>query len=164
MAKPMKYRKAGTFFGILAGSIFAMALSAKSAPADDWIHSAASMGQFEGTWSDDVAGVAISYGCSGLSSSVNFMADGLHVAAGKSLIEIDGEQVFEGNTTYNSLRDKTGVSSRVEARWGERQKSAHNAIINGLASGSEAVWTTPSGDVFQIDLTGSSEIRNCVMQ
>ena len=122
------------------------------------------LGQFEGSLFNEAEGSFVHYSCSGLSSTVSFSVDGLHVDSGKSVIEVDGTQVFEGNTVYDSAWNRTSVSSRAEPKWGAVQKKEHNKIINALASGAEAVWTTPNGEAFTFDLTGSSDIRNCSLE
>lgn len=150
---------------LLLKSIFvgAMAITAtQAASAEGWIHNALAMGQFEGGLTTE-DGAGLMYSCSPLSSSISLSADGMHIAAGKSTLEVDGEQVLETNTVYNSSWDKTEVSSRVEAEWGDVQKDKHNAIIKALASGSVATWKTPNGDSFVFDLSGSSKVRSCIM-
>lgn len=144
--------------------ITALSLFATSVSASDWTHAALMLGQFEGSLSNQAEGTFVHYSCSGISSTVSFSVDGLHIDSGKSVIEVDGTQVFEGNTIYNSAWNKTSVSSRAEAEWGAVQKKKHNKIINALASGNEAVWTSPNGEVFTFDLTGSSDIRNCMVK
>jgi hypothetical protein len=139
----------------------ALTLAAQSAAAAEWTHVPLMLGQFEGHYSTDES--SIFYSCSGLSSSVSFSANGLHVAKGDSSIKVDGKEVLSGNTVYNSTRDITSIGERVEQQYGDRLKNEYNTIINALASGNEAVWTTPNGETFTFDLTGSSDIRNCLV-
>lgn len=141
--------------------IAALSLSAFPVSASEWTHNALMLGQFEGSLKNETEGSFLYYSCSGMSSTVSFSVSGLHVAAGKSVVEVDGIQVFEGNTVYNSSRDVTSISNRVQADWGQVQKDNHNKIINALASGAEAVWKTPNGGSFTFNLKGSSDIRNC---
>lgn len=144
--------------------IFASALLAASgAMAQDWTHAAAAMGQFEGgvRSADDTHG--IDYSCNPNMSQIGFFADGVHVAAGESTISVDGTELVSGNTTYNSSWDATSFTNRVEARWGDKLIDEHNALVDALASGYEASWTTPSGETYTFDLTGSADIKSCLV-
>jgi hypothetical protein len=132
--------------------------------AEGWTHASPGLDQFEGSFNavDDAWGV--DYSCSPGFSSLGFRAKGIHVAAGESTITVDGVELAKGNTTYNSKWDATSFSQKVEAEWGDQLKDSHNALIMALARGTEAIWTTPSGDSFSIDLTGSADIKYCEMQ
>ncbi|WP_417249276.1 hypothetical protein [Celeribacter sp.] len=141
--------------------IAALSLTAFPVSASEWTHNTLMLGQFEGSLDNKAEGSFLHYSCSGMSSTVSFSVSGLHIAAGKSVVEVDGIQVFEGNTVYNSSWDETSISSRVQADWGQVQKDNHNRIIDALASGAEAVWTTPNEESFTFNLEGSSDIRNC---
>ncbi|WP_157374320.1 hypothetical protein [Salipiger sp. CCB-MM3] len=141
------------FFAVIAGG----------ASAEGWHHAAAPMGQFEGNYSTSDESYGLFYGCTGMSSRLTFSAKGAHIAAGLSSITVDGKEVATGDTTYSSRQDRTIFSSDVQRDWGQLRKDEHNAIITALATGSEAIWTTPSGDRFTFDLTGSSGIKKCEM-
>jgi hypothetical protein len=141
----------------------AAVLAAGTAGAEGWSHAAPGMGQYEGLFESEDGTYGVNYACSGSYSQVGLKADGLHVAAGESTISVDGEVVATGNTTYNSKWDATSYTTSVEVEWGDTLKDRHNDFILALGGGHHAVWTTPSGKTFDIDLTGSGDIRNCVM-
>lgn len=136
---------------------------ASAASAEGWTHAAAAMGQFEGSYSSEDESFGVNYGCSPSYSQVGFQVKGLHIAAGESTIAVDGKAVATGNTTYNSKWDATSFTTKVQAEWGPKLKTAHNDLINAIAKGSKAVWTTPSGESYEIDLTGSSDIKSCLI-
>lgn len=137
---------------------------AGAATAEGWTHASPGLSQFEGTFDASGGNYGMNYACSPSYSQIGFRAQGLHIAAGESKISVDGVELVSGNTTYNSKWDATSFTNQVEAEWGARLKEAHNNLINALARGTEAIWTTPSGDSFTIDLTGSSGIKNCVIE
>jgi hypothetical protein len=132
--------------------------------ASGWQHAAAPMGQFEGYFESEDETVRVDYGCTGFSSSVQFSAEGQHIAAGVSQIMVDGAEVASGNTVYHSMRNETVFTSDIRAEWGDPVKDAHNRLITSIAGGKEAVWITPDGTEFTISLRGSSAIRNCVLE
>lgn len=139
-------------------------LLAGPAMSQQWGHAAAPMGQFEGGISLEGEEASISYGCAGFYGNVDFYAKGVQVDAGESVIRVDGQEVARGNTQYNSTSDTTTFGLNVRQEWGPDRWGAYNGVINALASGSEAVWETPSGAVFSFPLAGSAEIRSCLMK
>lgn len=140
-----------------------LTLIAGAAAAEGWTHASPGLGQHEGRFSAEDDAFAIDYTCSPSSSQIGFRAKGLHIAAGESTIAVDGETLLTANTTYNSKWDATSVTQRVEAEWGDQLKDAHNALIMAIARGSEAVWTTPSGQTFTFNLSGSADIKHCAI-
>lgn len=139
-------------------------LLAGPALSQQWGHAAATMGQFEGGVSLEGGEAWISYGCAGFYGNVDFSAKGVQVDAGESVIRVDGQEVARGDTQYNSNSDTTTFGLNVRQEWGPDRWGAYNGVINALASGSEAVWETPSGAVFTFPLAGSAEIRSCLMK
>ena len=148
---------------LIAALSMASALMAGPALAE-WRHAAAPMGQFEGGISLEGDAHGITYGCADSYGTLDFFAKGIHVSAGESVIRIDGQEVARGNTQYNSRPDLTRFSLNVQRSYGPGGWTQYNAAINALASGTEAVWETPSGAVFAIPLTGSAGIRSCLMR
>jgi len=148
----------------IMSTALALTLIAGAAAAEGWTHASPGLDQFEGGYNAAEDAYGLDYACAPAYSQVGFRAKGLHVAAGESTISVDGEELLALNTTYNSKWDATSVTQQVEAEWGDQLKEAHNALVMALARGSEAVWTTPSGETFTIDLTGSADIKNCVME
>lgn len=138
--------------------------SAGMTSAQEWSHAAPGLGQYEGLLETEDGAMGINYACADSYSQVGFKANGVHVAAGVSTITVDGEQVATGNTTYNSKWDATSFTTRVEAEWGPKLKNEHNKLVQALAEGAEAVWTTPSGKSFTFTLKGSSDIVSCLLQ
>jgi hypothetical protein len=147
---------------LIASLSLATALMAEPALAE-WRHAAAPMGQFEGgvALEGDTAGIG--YGCADSYGTLEFYAKGIHVAAGESVIRIDGQEVARGNTQYNSVPDLTRFSLNVQRSYGPGGWTQYNAAINALASGTEAVWETPTGETFSFSLDGSAKIRSCLM-
>ncbi len=140
-----------------------LALLTGPALAQEWGHAAAPMGQYEGGISMGDGAYAISYGCAGFYGTVSLHATGVHVAAGQSVLRVDGVEVARGNTVYNSESDATVYEFRAEREWDPKLWEPYNRVVNALASGTEAVWEAPSGETFSFPLTGSAEIRSCLM-
>ena len=136
-----------------------MAVTPIAATAEGWNHVGGTMGQFEGFYQS--RGFAIEYGCADNFSTLTFVAEGPHVAPGVSEISVDGEDVASGNTVYHSKFNRTMFKSDIEAEWRAARKEDHNALIEALASGRQAIWTLPTGLTLRIDLTGSAGIRAC---
>lgn len=145
-------------------TLLALALMSAPAAAQDWMHTSAPMGQYEGGVRVDDGAYGVSYACGPGYSNVSLFADGVHVVAGESRVLVDGEEIASGNTVYNSARDTTAFTSEVKTNYGDAQKAAYNAVISAIASGQELTWVTPTDAEFVIPLTGSASIRNCVME
>lgn len=139
-------------------------LSFIPAQAGEWQHAAASMGQFEGRIQMEDGAYGVDYGCSHISSSVGFFAEGAHVAKGLGSLHVDGEEVYSGPTTYNSKLDRTMIEASGREEYGPESKAGINKVLNALGSGMEAVWTTPDGTSFTVPLTGSAKIKSCVIR
>lgn len=148
----------------LAALAMTAALLAAPALAEEWRHASAPMGQYEGGVSVDGDAHGISYGCSGISGSLTFYATGVHVAAGESVIRVDGREVARGNTQYNSTPNLTRFALDVQHSYGPGGWTRYNGAINALASGTEAVWETPTGETFRFPLSGSAKVRSCLMK
>ncbi len=148
---------------LLHATALLMAL-AGMASAQEWSHAAPGMDQFEGLLETEDGSSGINYACSTNYSQVGFQAKGVHVAAGVSTVSVDGEPVAAGNTTYNSKWDATSFTNRSEAEWGPQLKESHNKLVQAIASGSELIWTTPSGESFTFSLKGSSNIVACLLK
>lgn len=149
----------GTFGILLSMGVFTY--TAEPASAEGWQHAAAPMGQFEGHFTDTEGRTLVTYGCSGLSSRLQFSAEGMHIAAGESKIVVDQSTVATGDALYNSGQDATSFTSEAKSEWGQRLKDRHNALLDAVASGASAEWHLPDGTVFMIDLAGSSDVKRC---
>ncbi|MFG6572285.1 hypothetical protein ACGYLO_11830 [Sulfitobacter sp. 1A13353] len=150
-------------FHLIPATAVMLAL-AGTASAQEWSHASPGMGQHEGLLETEDGATGINYACADSYSQVGFKADGVHVAAGVSTISVDGEVVAEGNTTYNSKWDATSFTNKVESEWGPKLKNEHNKLVQALAQGAEAIWTTPNGESFNFSLKGSSDIVSCLIK
>jgi hypothetical protein len=143
---------------------FATMLVATAAFAQDWRHASAPMGQYEGGISLDTDSYGAYYGCAGSFGNLTFFAKGVHVGAGESVIRVDGREVARGNTQYNSVPDDTRFSIDVQHSFGPAGWTRYNELILAIAAGAEALWETPTGEVFIFPLSGSAQIRSCLME
>lgn len=143
---------------------FVVTVVAAPAISQEWEHAAAPMGQFEGRISLDGDAFGAYYGCADSFGNFTFFAKGVHVGAGESIIRIDGREVARGNTQYNSVPDDTRFSLDVQRSFGLNGWTRYNDLISAIAAGSEAVWETPTGEEFIFPLSGSAQIRSCLMR
>lgn len=149
---------------LIAALSLSVCLMAGPALAGEWQHAAAPMGQFEGGISMEEGAYGITYGCAGSYGNLTFFAEGVHVAAGEGVVRIDGREVSRGGVDYNSLPDLTRYNLNAQYSYGPASWPRYNDLITALSGGTEAVWETPSGAVFTIPLTGSADIRSCLMR
>ena len=134
-------------------------LKKASAPVG-WTHGIRSRKWFEGFYWTGTEDYGIDYTCMySRHTKIEFRANGIYDGSSKNIITVDGVEVITDFMEYDLLSGETIFSTDYLYR---EHKEESNALVNALASGNEAVWTTPSGDSFTFDLTGSAKIRNCL--
>lgn len=144
----------------------ALAAGFATAPAlaepgqDAWHHVNAGMGQFEGRYMK-TDGMTVAYGCTGHSTSLDFLIPGNQATKGYGRLAVDGIVVHEGSVTYGSVADTTGMSFEADLNGHDWQKEQVNKIIDAIAAGSELTLDLPNLERFAIPLENSAGIRSC---
>ena len=87
-----------------------------------------------------------------------------HIDSGENILTVDGIELVTDFMKYHSGIFEETTFSTGHLSYYEEHKKESNALVNALAGGAEAIWTTPSGDSFTFDLTGSAKIRNCLLK
>ena len=136
-----------------------------------WTHEIKSRKWFEGFYWTGTEDYGINYSCMFSNhTDIKFMADGVYDGDGENVITVDGVELntdFMKYNKYNLGLGETTFSTDHLSYYEEHKEQSNalvNALVNALAGGAEAVWTTPSGDSFTFDLTGSAKIRNCLLK
>ena len=141
-----------------------LAIIAAPVWAEKWEHASAPMGQYEGGITMENDSYGLTYGCSGLGTTISLYAQGLYVAKGESTLTVDGKSVISDvDTTFSSRSGYTNIYYNVKSDYGPEAMDKINNTIAALASGMSATWTTPSGKVFNFPLKDSAEITACKM-
>lgn len=135
-----------------------------SGPAlGDWRHSTR-LGQHEGRILLKEGMQGITYSCARNFGFISFFHKGAYVAAGESILWVDGREIVRGSTQYNSIPDLTNFNVEVNRVQGPEYRIRYNNTVTALASGMEAIWETPTGEKFTFPLSNASRIFRCLMR